>query len=60
MTWMLVVLGLMVPRCEYVAVTFDGNEYVIGSGDTCAAAADGWVVPDNWRTIERRQRYVWR
>jgi len=60
MTWMLVVLGLMVPRCEYVAVTYDGNEYVIGAGDTCVAAANGWVVPDNWQRIEQRRRYVWR
>ncbi len=59
MTYVLILLGVLVPRCEFVAVTYDGNEYVVGSGDTCAEAVDGWVVLDGWRMIERRQRYVW-
>lgn len=60
MTWLLVLAGLMVPRCEYVAVTFSGNEYVVGSGDTCVSASDGWVVPEDWYQIERRESVVWR
>ena len=59
MTHMLVLLGLLVPRCEYVAVTYDGNEYVVGSGDTCSSAMVGWQLPVEWRSIEQRQRLVW-
>ena len=57
--WILIALGLLVPRCEYVAVTYDGNEYVIGSGSTCDGAMVGWQLPVEWRSIERRQRLVW-
>ncbi len=30
---------------EIVATTFDGNTYVAGSGDDCAAAWEGRVMP---------------
>lgn len=59
MTWMMLWLGLLVPRCEYVAVTYDGNAYVIGSGSDCRSATTGWVLPDNWRTIQVDRSTVW-
>ena len=59
MTAILLFLGLMVPRCDYYAVTYDGNIYVVGSGETCRDATVGWVLPAGWREIQRRQYEVW-
>lgn len=40
---------------ELVAVTFSGDEYVLGSGDDCAAAwEDHGPFPEDWRVIECR------
>lgn len=40
---------------RYEVLTYDGNLYVIGEGDTCPEA---WLnhgpIPDDWRTIECR------
>lgn len=60
--WLLVAIGLLVPQCKVVATTYDGNMYVIGSGDTCKDAVVEWsYLPDDWRRIDVRQeaRWVW-
>jgi hypothetical protein len=40
------------PSCDIVVETYDGQVYVVGSGDTCA---DAWKfrgpIPDNWREL---------
>lgn len=57
---LLMFMGWVEPRCEFVAVTYDGNEYVVGSGRTCKDAMVGWRMPDNWRSIERQEGWAYR
>lgn len=60
MTWFLLAVGLMVPRYEIQAVTYDGNLYVAGSGGSCE---DAWVVavlPDDWRRVDCVMVAEWR
>lgn len=49
MTWLLITLGIL--RVDLVAVTFDGNVFIAGSGSDCAEAFHGAVFPDNWRSL---------
>lgn len=60
MTYVLVLLGILTPQCEYVVSTYSGNEYVIGVGDTCADAWEGHgTLPEDWRSITVRWSYVY-
>lgn len=60
MAHLLILLGLMVPRCEWVVTTYSGNEYVIGRGDTCSDAwQDHGPIPEDWREIKPRTGYAW-
>lgn len=56
---LLVAVGIMVPQCEIVVTTWSGDEYVVGSGDTCKdAVLIMSEVPDDWREMVTRQGYV--
>lgn len=60
MTHLLILLGLMVPRCDWVVTTYSGDKYVIGSGDNCADAwKDHGPIPEDWREIKPRTSYAW-
>ena len=36
---------------ELIVIDSTGNEWVAGSGDDCAAAFVGAVIPEDWREI---------
>lgn len=43
------------PRFEVIATTYDGNEYVAGSGDNCRDAYRNAVMPADWREVVCRE-----
>jgi hypothetical protein len=58
MQWLIALFMGVQPMTGLVVETFDGEVYVIGSGDTCR---DAWVnhapFPEDWR--ELRCEVIW-